>query len=224
MRIETLELLTGDLDAQRTFYGDQLGFPVRSEGELRVTVGSSDLVFRHEPGFRGIYHFALDVPYGQVGAAEEFLKERGLAPLTDSSGKNRIQFESWCAESVYFRDAADNTVEFIGRREIEVNSREMQILHVSEIGVACADVLATAENLGSALGVSGYRQTSSDFFPLGDAKGLLILAQTGRLWYPDTGVPAQELPFKAVVRTETGRWSVSAGSDEARPIELRRLD
>ncbi|RYG26062.1 hypothetical protein EON82_04730 [bacterium] len=210
MRIESLELLTGDLDAQRTFY-ERLGLPVRLDEGLRVSAGTSELVFRHEPGFQGVYHFAFDVPYDRIGRAEEFLEGLSVQSHADAGGKTRFPSQLWGAESIYFFDAAGNIEEFIGRSEI-ASTGDFRVLNVSEVGIACPDVLATAEALSEKLGIGGYRETSEEFFPLGDAEGLFILAKAGRKWYPDTGIPAQELPFRARIRTATGLWNVSADS------------
>ena len=144
MQIESLELLASDLASQRAFC-DRLGFPTRLDGRLHVEAGASELVFRHEPGFRGIYHFAFDVPYGRVHAADEFLRKNGVTPLANLEGNSRFRFESWGAEAVYFGDAGANIGEFIGRREIASEPGVgdfsiSEVLRISEIGVACQDV------------------------------------------------------------------------------------
>ena len=50
-------------------------------------------------------------------------------------------------------------------------------------------------------GAPVYRgQPDATFTPLGDEHGLLILVPQGRVWYPNTGQPAQALPL--AVRVE----------------------
>jgi hypothetical protein len=54
-----------------------------------------------------------------------------------------------------------------------------------------------------------YRESAGDSFAaLGDAEGLLILAQRGRIWYPDTGKAAAPAPLTLELDIASQRWQV----------------
>ncbi len=214
MHIETVTLRAADLGALHTFYADRLGLPAALDdwGEcLTVTVNSSQLVFQHEAGFAGVYHFAFNVPENRLATAQAFLEERGIALLADGDGETVFDFDFWNAHALYFHDAAGNIAEFIARHELASTSSGVharpfspsEIQSISEIGLPSLNVPALATLL-SASGVAPYRETSPTFMPLGDAHGLFILVPAGRVWFPDTGIAAEAYPVQAVVRNDAG--------------------
>lgn len=72
-----------------------------------------------------------------------------------------------------------------------------QMVNFSEIGMPSEDVLRFADELCTRFSLSGFKQEPDETFtPVGDDNGLLILPRKGRIWYPNTGVPAQLLPVK----------------------------
>jgi hypothetical protein len=114
---------------------------------------------------------------------------------------------------VYFLDAAGNVLELIARHDLRNAAQEdfdsRQILNVSEIGLPSEDVIGLANEICTRLRVSVYRQAPNEnFTPVGDEEGLLILPVEGRIWMPDSGVPALGLPVK-VSGTANGRsWEI----------------
>jgi catechol 2,3-dioxygenase-like lactoylglutathione lyase family enzyme len=222
MNIQKVELLTTDLQAQRDYYNRILELPTQlTSSGLHIQAGETEILFlQAPPGFEGAYHFAFNIPENQYSAAKKWITSR-IALLHDKSGSEDFNSKSWNSDSLYFLDAAGNVLEFIARHTLQNAVKEdfdsQQILSVSEIGLPSEDVIGLANEICTRLGVSVYRQEPSESFtPVGDENGLFILPIQGRIWMPDSGVPARMLPVK-VWGTANGReWNVSGV-----PYEIR---
>jgi catechol-2,3-dioxygenase len=194
MNITELRLKTADLSGQRAFYADTLHLPLVEESAdtLTIGVGHTRLIFeRSEAASR--YHLAFNIPENQLEAARLWLKER--VSLISLNGKDVFDFASWQAHSAYFYDAAGNVLECIARHRLPNASDRpfdaANLLNISEIGIATADVRATAGKLTGDLGLPVFDGAGSDSFTaLGDDNGLFIVVKRGRVWYPESGVPA----------------------------------
>ena len=214
MNITYLELPTKDLIAQRNFYSHVLELPVHvSDKRVEVQAGETDLVFMQaDRDFDGAYHFAFNIPENQFHAAKAWILKR-IPLLHDENGQDEFTSESWNSQSVYFKDAAGNVLEFIARRnlknEVQVEFDGTRILNVSEIGLPSEDVIAFTRDLCSTLGISVFKQESNETFtPVGDDRGLFILPIKNRIWIPNSGVPAKLLPVKVQVDVNGGAWEV----------------
>lgn len=214
MNIKKLELLNANLGVQKLFYENILELPVKSAAStLDVRVGTTDLVFTQAaPDFDGAYHFAFNIPENQFQAARAWISRR-IPLLHDESGKEEFNSESWNSDSVYFKDAAGNVLEFIARHNLrnavkgDFDSR--QILNISEIGLPSDHVIAFADELCSSLGLSVFKQEPNETFtPAGDDNGLFILPIKGRIWIPNSGVPAKLLPIKVTGEANGKAWEV----------------
>jgi hypothetical protein len=214
MNITRLELLSADLHAQRDFYADVLALPVSlTPSALEVNAGTTDLVFRQAwSDFEGGYHFAFNIPENQFQASKEWITGR-VPLLREASGKEVFNSKTWNSDSLYFEDAAGNVLEFIARHRLQ-NAvggpfDSSQILNVSEIGLASEDVLGFANDLCIKLGVSVFMQEPDEnFTPVGDDHGLLIIPKQGRIWIPDSGVPAKLLPISVQGDANGKQWEV----------------
>ena len=71
MQITYLELPARELQAEKEYYSEVLGLPVKASAvELKVQVGKTELVFTQAtPNFDGAYHFAFDIPEKHGSAA-----------------------------------------------------------------------------------------------------------------------------------------------------------
>ncbi len=216
MKIDKLELQTNDLSSQRHFYMNVLHLPTVADSEsLHVQVGSSELTFRQSTGNQTYaYHFAFNIPENRFEEAKAWIAER--TPLiANNSGEDSFDFTNWNAHSCYFRDATGNILEFIARHGLPNASNmsfdERSILSISEIGLASDDVIATVAQLqGAAMPI--YDGAGSDTFAaVGDEHGLLIVVSRGRIWFPETGTPADLVPLKAVVSLGSGATAVISG-------------
>lgn len=214
MNITRLELLTKDLQAQRDFYADVLELPVKLiSSSLEVQAGATDLVFRQAwSDFDGAYHFAFNIPENLYLAAKQWLTGR-IPLLRDRTGKEDFESTTWNSISLYFPDPAGNVLEFIARHDLanamDGDFHSRHILNVSEIGLPSEDVVGLANQLCTTLDVSVFKQAPNETFtPVGDDNGLLILPVTGRIWMPDSGVPAKLLPVRVVGKTGSRNWEV----------------
>ncbi|HEX9838521.1 MAG TPA: hypothetical protein VGA72_04210, partial [Anaerolineales bacterium] len=121
--------------------------------------------------------------------------------------------ESWNSDSVYFKDAAGNVLEFIARHNlknvVEGDFDSRQILQVSEIGLPSEDVFALTNELCTLLNLSVFKQQPNETFtPVGDDRGLFILPIKDRIWIPNSGVPAKLLSVRVKGTAEGKDWEV----------------
>jgi catechol 2,3-dioxygenase-like lactoylglutathione lyase family enzyme len=204
MHIMALKLQSRDLQAQRDFYEHRLGLACQIAGDtLRVQIGSSELIFEHRPDFEGRSHFAFDIPENQFEAGTHWLEQR-ITIASDTNGKTRFETGEWNADNVYFYDPQGNILELIARHELENASSEPfgpdRLLNISEIGMASPNVPELIAWFANTLEIGTYLSSSEDFAPIGDANGLAIAVSEHRIWFPDTGIPAQMLPIELTIR------------------------
>ena len=197
MKFLELRLSANSLVQQISFYRETLGLELLAETpeHFTVQVGSSLLHFDISEGEGGAYHFAFNIPENKLSEAKAWLLER--VELLKENGQNQFSSESWNAEQVYFLDADGNILEFIARHELPNASTapfsSQYTLNVSEIGYVVPDVARTLAALDR-LGLAPYREVGEKFAAVGDAHGLLILAETNRPWFPTAGLPTAGLP------------------------------
>jgi catechol 2,3-dioxygenase-like lactoylglutathione lyase family enzyme len=213
MNITRLELLSADLEAQKDFYANILELPVRRDSTiLEVKAGRSELFFTEAPEFDGGYHFAFNIPENQFHSAKTWIASR-VPLLKEENGKDEFKSENWNSDSVYFKDAAGNVLEFIARHNLENAVHEdfdsRQILNISEIGLPSEDVVGLATEICKRLDVSPFRQqVNESFTPVGDEDGLLIIPVRDRIWIPNSGVPARLLSVRVEGTINGKAWEV----------------
>jgi len=214
VNITRLELLSADLGAERDFYADVLDLPVTlTPSALEVKAGATDLVFKQaRSDFDGVYHFAFNIPENQFQASKEWISSR-VSLLRTRNGQEEFPSESWNSDSVYFKDAAGNVLEFIARHNlknaVDNDFGSEQILNVSEIGLPSEDVVGLANELCTKLDLSVFMQEPNEnFTPVGDDNGLFILPVKNRIWIPNSGAPAKLLPVSVRGNTNGRQWKV----------------
>ena len=215
MLIKRLELPALDLVAQRDYYAYVLELPAHLEDDyLLIKAGKTDIIFTQAPSaWTGQYHFCFNIPENQFLQAKVWLSKR-IPLLKDEKGNDEFKSQSWNAASLYFKDTAGNILEFIARHDqknaTEIPFNSEQILQVSEIGLPSKDVISFAKELCEKLGVSVYKQEPTETFtPIGDEDGLFILPIENRIWYPNTGVPAQMLSVQVDVEVDGKEFKLS---------------
>ena len=82
-------------------------------------------------------------------------------------------------------------------------------MHIQELAWAADDVPAFVSQLQATTGLPAYGTPSPTFAPLGDEQGLLIVVQTGREWFPQTGVAAGVGRVAAVFAYDGAVFSLS---------------
>jgi hypothetical protein len=97
-------------------------------------------------------------------------------------------------------------------------------MSVSEIGLVTEDVPALTLRITRELGLPGYRDSAGDTFAaLGDEEGLLILAQSGRIWYPETGKASVPATLACELQVGGTSWKVLGPPYQFSPVaNLRR--
>ncbi|AMM34523.1 hypothetical protein SA2016_3867 [Sinomonas atrocyanea] len=191
MRITSVAFDTDDLGRAESFYGSVLGLPTRyGDGALTVQAGASRLVLREGDPGPGRQHLAFTIPRLMFDTAKRWISER-VPLLRDSEGRDDFETSPhWNAHSLYFEDADGNILEFIIRRDIADDRtgpfRPEHVLAISEVGVPVGDVPAVAARAEAAFGIEAYGTGTSDFRPIGNVEGLLILVAPGRHWFPTT--------------------------------------
>lgn len=213
MQIDRLELQTWDLKEQALFYGETLELDTRiiAGKQLVIRAGATELVFTQADENQHVqYHFAFNIPENQFETAKKWIAMRADL-LADEEGNTTIDFGNWNAHSLYFKDAAGNILEFIARHDLKNAREEFGILSVSEIGLATEYVPLLVKSLQEKTGLLPYNKDESaeSFTAVGNADGLFILVKQGRIWYPDSGVPAQLLPVRVHFRVDETKMVLS---------------
>jgi catechol-2,3-dioxygenase len=207
MQIIELKLKTDHLDAQRAFFTEVLRLPLldSTADSVAFQAGSSRLVFERETGWKGVYHFAFDVPENQLQLAKNWLETR--VPISREGSDEIVHFEQWNAHAFYFFDPEENILEFIARHnQPNASDRpfdEGSILSISEIGLTAENVPETVEAIDSALGVGVYSGAGGDqFTAVGDELGLFITVKRGRNWFASRNKPAELCPVTVTIADE----------------------
>jgi catechol 2,3-dioxygenase-like lactoylglutathione lyase family enzyme len=214
LNISYLELSAKELAAQKDFYANILELPVNLDSStLEVKAGETNLLFTQAPTeFDGAYHFAFNIPENQFDAAKKWISER-IPLLRDETGKDEFHSENWNSDSMYFKDAAGNVLEFIARHNlknaVDADFNGRQILNVSEIGLPSENVIELANELCTTLNLPVFQQQPNETFtPVGDDNGLFILPIKDRIWIPNSGVPAKLLPVKVTGDANGRQWEI----------------
>lgn len=234
MRIIGLHILARDLEAQRRFYVDTLGFALESSTAIEFTVlaGASRLRFIDQTAARsafGPYHFAFNIPFDQVDVAKAWAAAR-VPLIADNAGQTDFPSELFASRQIYFFDPDGNIVEFIGRQRqpasdgVEFTARD-SVHGISEIGVAVPDVPDAVRGFLATFGNSRFGPNPGpDFAAVGDDDGMLIVVREGRTWFPDTGIPAGPLWFEAEVRNANGLWRLIGPTARIDPVVVGASD
>ncbi|MCE9647181.1 MAG: hypothetical protein K8S20_14385 [Chloroflexi bacterium] len=212
MHITRLELQTVNLKEQALFYGESLGLETHQHGEnqLMIHAGATELVFnRTDEDQYGPYHFAFNIPENLFEAAKSWLTSR-VGILASQDGETTLHSESWNSDSVYFKDPAGNILELIARHELPNAGDRLKLLSISEIGLATGDMPELVKTFEAQAGLLPYKgETSETFTAVGDANGLFITVKQGRIWYPNTGVPARLLPVRVDFQVDGVKMTLS---------------
>lgn len=198
MKIKQLTLYSNQLQVQKQFYTQTLGFELIEEMEVffEIMVGTTKLRFEYREKVTA-YHFAFNIPHNQVQKAKAWLeKRRAILPLGE---EEIVDFSDWNAEAMYFHDANQNIVELIARRDLPNQSQvpfsTASITEVSEIGIATSDVQQIYTTIRASARVEQYDGNLERFCALGDEQGLfIIINKQTKKWIP-TMVEAFSSPF-----------------------------
>jgi len=218
MKLTRLELFASNLDAQADFYAKKLDLPVQRDQADQITVQAGDtaLIFKKaEPGWKGVYHLAFNIPEKHIDAIHLWLADRTTL-IPNKDWQEIFHFKAWNAHAVYCYDAAGNIVELVARHDLQESNNGAgigggQIQCLSEFGFSVDNILLFRERLMKLMNITPHQNTiSRDFFALGDDQGMLLIAAKGREWYPFTGKLAAFNPFKIWVQEAGRSYSIHA--------------
>ena len=188
MKIKELKLYSHNLEDQKKFYTSILDLELVDETTLSFTikVGDTFLSFIQSDD-SSYYHYAINIPSNQILESAEWLSER--IDILPYQGEQIVNFPNWNARSIYFYDADKNIVEFIARRNLNLNSdnnfTSKSLLHISEIGLPTNDVSRLFNKLNEDYALEKYDCDLSKFCAVGDEYGLFIVVNYNlKKWLP----------------------------------------
>ncbi|WP_298540636.1 hypothetical protein [uncultured Aquimarina sp.] len=187
MEIKTLNIFSRNLEQQKEFYNDLLGFQCQKDPDtLSLFTQENILTFRKsKKDF--YYHFAFLIPTGSIHTAIDFLENKNIS-LLPYKGDNIIQFDS--GRAIYFYDKDENIVEFIERPLVNYpksnNFSIDQVIKLNEIGLPHIDPIKMANTLIKEFGINPIDRNSfrENFCWVGDHNGVIIVTKESRNWLP----------------------------------------
>lgn len=191
MKIQTLSLLTDNLEETINFYQDILGISLIEQNDSSVSfkAGYSILRFHLTKDFQPTYHFAFNIPCSQIEQALEWAKDK-LEIIPETENNIIADFKNWNAKAFYFYDNNRNVVEFIARFDLHNESNQpftgASIVSISEAGIPVTNVEQTCEELNRKFGLDYFskQRPLKGFAAVGDDEGLFIIVDINRNWYP----------------------------------------
>jgi catechol 2,3-dioxygenase-like lactoylglutathione lyase family enzyme len=203
MRFRELSLDTRHFAEQKQFYSRILGLPLLTEtaDSFTIQAGTTNVHFR-EALQEVPYHIAFTIPRNTFTQAKGWLSQR--VSLVREDGEDEIFFSNLNARSFYFKDAANNILEFIVHYDLDQETERAfgpaDILHVSEIGLPVEDVPALAALLHEKLAIQPYRSPITEEFTfLGDIYGQLVVVKIGRPWLFSENISASPAPVRLTI-------------------------
>lgn len=188
MKIEKLEIYSGQVQEQYRFYRDVLELEIQnhSEDSFEVLTGYSILKIQYRKNATP-YHIAFHIPDKQEEIALDWVKER--VPVLKNNTDEIIDFSNWDAKSLYFYDADKNIMEFIARRNFHKPDSalfsEESIIGISEIGLATKNIEDKYKFLQKNFGLNVFDGNFEKFCAIGDDEGLLITINASlKDWFP----------------------------------------
>jgi len=205
MQIVSIKLYTTQLEKQKDFYSKQLGFPVVNSSDNYFECRAGDSVFRMVQAEEATpYHFAFNIPHNQTEEALAWLKSK--VDILPYKGDELVDFDAWNAQAMYFHDVDGNIVEFIGRRDIEVEEElpfsAQSILNISEIGLAVGDIRPAYDLIKQQLDIPLYDGSMESFCAAGSPNGLFIIINKNKKEWIPTDLKADSSPFRVLVEKE----------------------
>lgn len=199
MQITNVSVRVRNARAAGQFYAGVLGHDIaHGPNGLVVTLGTTRLELVEDPSAAGYHHFAITIPSNKFHEAQAWLQQRTVLLGTPEADEFECS-PAWNAHSVYFAGPERSVWEFIIRRDLDNSTAgsftSADLLSISEVGVAVANVPAVVATLAVDARIAPYGDVQSGTFaPIGDIHGMLILVAPGRTWFPTADCTAMESP------------------------------
>ncbi|MDU8885331.1 VOC family protein [Yeosuana sp. MJ-SS3] len=188
MRIDEIILYTSSIQEQKHFYGSVLELKqlVDLPNKISFKIGNSTLTFQYRKYIRPS-HLAFNIPFIKIQEALPWLQKR--VGIIDFEGKLISDFSNWNAEAIYFYDTDHNIVEFIGRKNLNVESKEnfssKSIISISEMAIATDNIQSVYNTINTFKEIEIFDGNFDRFCALGNDEGLFILINKNKKnWYP----------------------------------------
>jgi catechol-2,3-dioxygenase len=194
MRIAEIAFCSVNISAMKSFYVQNLGFPLVKDSDQAFVIRAGETLVRfyqsEEQEVVPFYHFAFAIPENKYAEARKLMEQK--VPLVqfaeeDGTQSSEVHFVSWNAHSFYFVDPDQNIVEMIARHDLQNQRTETfsieQVMRVDEVGLPVKDVSAGIAYMKKELGLMPWKEPTEKFAPIGDQKGLFILVEEGRIWF-----------------------------------------
>ena len=223
MRIKKVTLFTDELEKQKDFYSNILGFKIIKENfeMFSIQVGWSILIFRSSLE-KFYYHFAFLIPSNLLIEGKNWLENR-LHLIDIGNESNIVKFETWNAESIYFYDAAGNVLEFIVRYDLKNNRSKIfdisNILCVNEIGIPTNDVSQINSLLEQNFETYFWKGHLDRFAANGSEEGLFLIPniELKKVWFP-TEVEIERSPFEIIFENNCKVFQFKYSNGEILPL------
>ncbi len=194
MEITAIKLQTSSLKELANFYHDvlELTTETNSDGNIKIGIGRTSLVFEQVNNADPFYHYAINIPSNKIDEAKAWLSPRAELIWIDDYKSDIADFRNWNAKSVYFYDPSGNILELIARFDLDNKMDEpfssAQFLSISELGVVtkAGELDNAAKRILKAYDLDYFvRQLPlPQFKAVGDNEGLFIMVPENRNWYP----------------------------------------
>ncbi|MCO5224420.1 MAG: VOC family protein [Thermomicrobiales bacterium] len=188
MLLTNVRIGTTNVSALERFHREVLQLPVTniSDTTIDVEIGPGVVRYEQRDEFSGAHHLAFSVAPEDFDQVRSFLSERvDLLRVGDSSVVDGP--EGWNSRSVYFTAPDGLILEYIAHESYRGRGGDNELpapFGIAEVGIGVADVATVVGELGSQ-GLPPFPPHGSDFAPVGDVDGLLIVVSQDRLWFPE---------------------------------------
>lgn len=194
MDIKSLQLLSRNIDQQKEFYSDLLGFSLKyDKNGFSIQAGATKVSFELDLDGDNFYHFAFLVADNHFEDCLAYVKNKGISILPDKFTLEEITYwDNNSGRSFYFFDADQNIVEFITRPSLNYISDQPwsinEIIKINEIGTPVNAPLETStcllNNFPFSIPQHNIDRFNDTFCWYGSFEGTLLIVKKGREWYP----------------------------------------
>ncbi|HMB99858.1 MAG TPA: hypothetical protein VKN14_02350 [Flavobacteriaceae bacterium] len=188
MKIDEVILYTTSIKEQKHFYGSilELDLLIDLPNKVSYKTGNSILTFQYRKHVKPS-HLAFNIPFNKVQEALSWLQSR--VEVIDFEGKLISDFSNWNAEAIYFYDVDKNIMEFIGRKNLNVESTarfsSKAIISISEMAIATDNIQSVYNTINTFKEIEIFDGNFDRFCALGNDEGLFILINKNKKkWYP----------------------------------------
>lgn len=204
MKIRELSLFCLDLNAEKAFYNNTLGFPITNESanSFTIKIGWSKLSFI-KSSIQHKYHYCFLIPSNKLNEAFNWLEKK--TKILEIEANKKIQhFQSWNAYSFYFYDANGNIAEFIVRKDLKNDTKDSfsinDVLCVNEIGIPTTNIQKYNDLLVEKMNSPFWKGNTISFGTNGSQEGLFLLPNYKKRskWFP-TDISIKPSPFNALI-------------------------